>query len=108
MVRWPEPVRETRDAADVVRTGCTARWWVNDPDCLLVRDTDTALNLAETRFLATSIALSGGMVVASDDLPKLPDDRRALAAALFPPAGIAARPLDAGDGPTPHLARGPR
>ena len=81
------------------------RWWVNDPDCLLVRDTDTALNAAETRFLATGIALSGGMVVASDDLPTLPDDRRALAMALFPPPGIAARPLDAGDGPAPHTWR---
>jgi alpha-galactosidase len=47
------------------------RWWANDPDCLIVRETDTALDEAETRFLATGIALSGGMVVASDDLPKL-------------------------------------
>ncbi len=82
-----------------------SRWWVNDPDCLLVRDTDSALSAAETRFLATGIALSGGMVVASDDLPKLPDDRRALAMALFPPPGIAARPIDGGDGPVPHTWR---
>ena len=81
------------------------RWWVNDPDCLLVRDTETALSAAETRFLATGVALSGGMVVASDDLPKLPDDRRALAMALFPPTGIAARPIDPGDGPAPHTWR---
>ncbi|MEX0781955.1 MAG: glycoside hydrolase family 36 protein [Dehalococcoidia bacterium] len=81
------------------------RWWVNDPDCLLVRDTDTALNLAETRFLATGIALSGGMVVASDDLPKLPDKRLAMAMALIPPPGVAARPLDPGDGPVPSTWR---
>ncbi len=81
------------------------RWWVNDPDCLLVRDTDTALNLAETRFLATGIALSGGLVVASDDLPKLPDERLAMAMALMPPPGVAARPLDPGDGPVPSTWR---
>jgi alpha-galactosidase len=77
------------------------RWWVNDPDCLLVRDTDTSLNPAETRFLATGIALSGGMVVASDDLPNLPDERLAMAMALIPPAGVAGRPLDPGEGPVP-------
>jgi alpha-galactosidase len=75
------------------------RWWVNDPDCLIVRETDTELNEAEVRFLATGIALSGGMVVASDDLPKLSESRRALALALFPPAGVAARPVHPGEAP---------
>jgi alpha-galactosidase len=77
------------------------RWWVNDPDCLIVRDTDTVLTEAEVRFLATGIALSGGMVVASDDLPKLPESRREMALALFPPAGIAAEPVDSLEGPVP-------
>ena len=81
------------------------RWWVNDPDCLIVRDTDTELGEAETRFLATAIALSGGMVVASDDLPKLPPARRELALALFPPSGVAARPVEPGDGPAPRAWR---
>jgi alpha-galactosidase len=80
-------------------------WWANDPDCLIVRDTDTELNEAETRFLATGIALSGGMVVASDDLPRLPEDRRDLAYALFPPAGVAARPLFPSQGPVPSAWR---
>ncbi len=81
------------------------RWWVNDPDCLIVRESDTELNEAEVRFLATGIALSGGMVVASDDLPKLGADRRSLALALFPPPGVAARPTDAGEGPVPSAWR---
>jgi alpha-galactosidase len=81
------------------------RWWANDPDCLIVRETDTALDEAETRFLATGIALSGGMVVASDDLPKLSPERREMALALFPPAGVAARPVDPADGPVPRLWR---
>lgn len=81
------------------------RWWANDPDCLIVRDTDTALDEAETRFLATGIALSGGMVVASDDLPKLTPSRREAALALFPPPGVAARPVDPADGPVPRIWR---
>jgi alpha-galactosidase len=75
------------------------RWWVNDPDCLIVRDRDTELTEPEVRFLATAIALSGGMVVASDDLPALSPGRRELALALFPPSVVAARAAGQGDGP---------
>jgi len=81
------------------------RWWANDPDCLIVRDTDTQLNEAETRFLATGIALSGGMVVASDDLPKLPPARQDIALALFPPTGVAARSLTPGEAPVSRAWR---
>lgn len=81
------------------------RWWANDPDCLIVRETDTELNEAETRFLATGIALSGGMVVASDDLPKLSPGRQEMALALFPPPGVAARPVEPSDGPVPRAWR---
>ena len=81
------------------------RWWVNDPDCLMVREANTQLNEAEVRFLATAIAASGGMVVASDDLPWLSPARREMALALFPPAGIAARPVEPGDGPVPMAWR---
>lgn len=81
------------------------RWWANDPDCLIVRETDTGLSEPEVRFLATGIALSGGMVVASDDLPKLGESRRNMALALFPPAGVAAQPYNAADGPAPFAWR---
>lgn len=81
------------------------RWWANDPDCLIVRETDTELNEAEVRFLATGIALSAGMVVASDDLPKLGAARRDMALALFPPVGVAAEPLTESDGPVPSAWR---
>jgi alpha-galactosidase len=81
------------------------RWWANDPDCLIVRETDTDLNEAETHFLATAIALSGGMVVASDDLPKVSESRREMALALFPPPGVAGRPMDPADGPVPRVWR---
>ena len=81
------------------------RWWINDPDCLIVRESSTQLSEVEVRFLASAIVLSGGMVVASDDLPALTPARRQLALALFPPVGRAARPLDLGEGPVPSLWR---
>jgi len=81
------------------------RWWANDPDCLIVRETDTELNEAETRFLATGIALSGRMVVASDDLPKLSEGRRTMALALFPPTGVGAKPVDPSEGPVARAWR---
>ncbi|MGI8926439.1 MAG: glycoside hydrolase family 36 protein [Tepidiformaceae bacterium] len=81
------------------------RWWANDPDCLIVRDTNSALEEAEVRFLATAIVLSGGMVVASDNLPLLSPARRAMALALFPPPGVAARPVDPSEGPVPSAWR---
>lgn len=81
------------------------RWWANDPDCLIVREDATELNEAEVRFLATGVALSGGMVVASDDLTRLGETRRDMALALFPPPGIAAQPYDPSDAPVPFAWR---
>lgn len=81
------------------------RWWLNDPDCLIVRDTDTSLSEAEVRFLATGIAMSGGMVIASDDLAAVLPARRALAETLLPPAAVAAQPVEPGDGPVPSAWR---
>lgn len=69
------------------------RWWVNDPDCLLVRP-DTRLSLAEVQTLATAIGLTGGSLLVSDDLPALPPERLALAQALLPVIGQRAWVLD--------------
>ena len=81
------------------------RWWANDPDCLIVRETDTALTEAEVRFLATGIAMSGGMVVASDNLPKVGEARRNMALALFPSPGVAGEAYEVSDGPVPFAWR---
>lgn len=70
------------------------RFWVNDPDCLVARDTQSELTLEEVRTLATGIAISGGAVLLSDDLAALSPARRALAESVLPPYGVAARPLD--------------
>jgi alpha-galactosidase len=56
----------TRDRAFMHR-----RLWVNDPDCLMLRTTDTALHPAQIEGWATAVGASGGMVVVSDDLAAL-------------------------------------
>jgi alpha-galactosidase len=67
------------------------RWWLNDPDCLLVRDHDTRLTEAEVRSLATVIALSGGMFLVSDDMSRLGPGRTRYIAPLLPVLGVSAR-----------------
>ncbi|MCC7358670.1 MAG: alpha-galactosidase [Anaerolineales bacterium] len=66
------------------------RWWLNDPDCLIVRDTETRLTEAEVRSLATVIGLSGGMFLVSDDMQRLPPERRRYVTALLPVLGQSA------------------
>jgi alpha-galactosidase len=68
-------------------------WWINDPDCLLLRP-ETELTEAEVHLLATVIALTGGSLIVSDDLQKLPEDRLELLSKLMPPIGKRPHVLD--------------
>jgi alpha-galactosidase len=79
------------------------RWWWNDPDCMLARDGETRLSLDERRSLAAAIALSGGMVLLSDDLSTLSPGAIRLAQILFPPLYRAAE-LPAWGGAAPSSA----
>jgi alpha-galactosidase len=88
----PATVNALRNA--VTRFWMHNRLWLNDPDCLLVRDSETDLTPDEVRTLATVIAMSGGMVLDSDDLTRLSPERRSLLARLLPLRGAAAVPLD--------------
>ncbi len=51
------------------------RFWVNDPDCLMVRGRDTKLTLKQVYLMASVMSVSGGMLLLSDDLTKLEEDR---------------------------------
>lgn len=53
-------------------------WWLNDPDCLMVRETDTELTLDEVLTLATAIAVTDGMVVLSDRMDTVTPERLAV------------------------------
>jgi alpha-galactosidase len=77
------------------------RWWVNDPDCLLIRDQDTKLKDVEVQSLATIISLSGGSLFTSDDLPSLSDTRVDWLAKLVPTLPRSARVVDWFDTPYP-------
>ena len=82
---WFDPIRYhlTRDPhalctkfairSVLVRAAMHRRWWLNDPDCLMLRDTDTKLTLDERMALAHAIVITGGMYLVSDDLALLPD-----------------------------------
>jgi alpha-galactosidase len=76
------------------------RWWINDPDCLLVR-AGTHLTLTEVQTVATVIALTGGSFLLSDHLPDLTPDRLRIAQALLPLIGKTPDILDWFDSPTP-------
>ena len=54
------------------------RLWINDPDCLMLRTTDTELDADQVRAWALAVAASGGMALVSDDLALLDDDARNL------------------------------
>jgi alpha-galactosidase len=77
----------------ITRAPFHGKWWINDPDCLLVR-TDSNLTLAEIQALATAISLSGGSIFISDDLTALEPERIELASFLLPPMNQAPRILD--------------
>jgi alpha-galactosidase len=63
------------------------RLWWNDPDVVLLLGD---LSEDEFEFHAASIYASGGMLLAGDDLPKLPAERLEMLRKLSPPTGQAA------------------
>ncbi len=65
--------------------------WLSDPDCLIVRP---PLSLGEAQAWASLVALSGGLTLFSDDLPKLPPERLAILPRTLPAAPVAGRPID--------------
>lgn len=69
----------------LARSGMHRRWWINDPDCLLVRQEDTRLTPAEVQTLATVLSLSGGSLLVSDDMPALSQERGEWLSRLLPP-----------------------
>ncbi len=63
--------------------------WLNDPDCLVVRP---PLTLDEARVWASVVAVSGGLSIFSDNLPKLPAERLPLLQKTIPVAARTTAP----------------
>jgi len=103
----PEPnMPSARNAIQntLTRAFTHRRWWINDPDCLLLRP-DSGLTLAEVQSLGSAIALGGGSLLLSDDLPALPPDRIRMAWQLLPLVDKRPQVLDWFDAPMPSLLR---
>jgi alpha-galactosidase len=81
------------------------RWWWNDPDCMLVREVHTSLTAPERQTLASAIALTGGMLIFSDDLGALSPESRHMAQSLLPPLSERAVILDGDENLPPELVQ---
>lgn len=97
---WDRP--EADDGSPATRNAVRniiARYWQHgrfflaDPDALMVREVDTTLTLDEVRTLATVVAMSGGLLMWSDVLDSVSEDRRAILDKVLPVHPVAARPV---------------
>ena len=60
-------------------------FWINDPDCLMIRRNNTKLTLDEIRLQMTIFGLSGGQILLSDDMTQLSKEEINDAKLLIPP-----------------------
>ncbi|MFW6214552.1 MAG: glycoside hydrolase family 36 protein [Alkalispirochaetaceae bacterium] len=58
----------------IVRSPAHRRLWLNDPDCLMLRDRDILMNETERLTLAQIAAVTGGLFILSDRLDLLTDE----------------------------------
>ena len=84
---WPglyetAPAAVNAIAASVLRAPLHRRLFINDPDCLLLRPTDTQLDAAQRSFLAAVITGAGAFTLVSDDLRRYTDAEWGLLEAL--------------------------
>src|SRR6266567_1794719 len=88
--RWPghrgAPARERRAAG--LRSFYHRSTWLNDPDCLVVRP---PLSSAAAEVWASVVAVTGGITLFGDNLPKLPPDRLTLLRRTLPVAPVKGR-----------------
>jgi alpha-galactosidase len=85
----------------LTRSDIHRRWWINDPDCLLLRP-ETKLTKTEVETIASVIVLTGGSLVISDHVPGLPPDRLNMLKSLLPAIGKRPYVLDWFDSSTPE------
>ncbi|MBL8022100.1 MAG: alpha-galactosidase [Leptospirales bacterium] len=62
----------------ITRSFMHRKFFLNDPDCILVRDNATKLNLDQVKLMASVMSLTGGMILLSDDLETLSNERLAI------------------------------
>ncbi len=88
--RWVQEdpgLPSTRNAIrnTILRAGLNRQWWINDPDCVLLREAKTKLSEMEVESLCSAIGLSGGSLFFSDEMTELAAERLAIGGRLVPP-----------------------
>lgn len=91
--KWNLPSARSMMRNTIVRMSMHNRWWINDPDCLLLRDT-TQYTYDELISIATIKALSGGSLIISDDLENVVSSRLKIAQKILPTMPGHGVPLD--------------
>ncbi len=82
--------------------------WLNDPDCLMLRSSQTRLTPEQVRAWALAVGVSGGMALLSDDLALLGAEERALLVEVLTLGRESDAAARAGDPPScPDLLDGP-
>ncbi|MFX1298256.1 MAG: glycoside hydrolase family 36 protein, partial [Promethearchaeota archaeon] len=78
----------------VLRSFMHNKFWINDPDCLLVRRTRSNLKPYEIEFEVTLFGLCGGILLSSDNLTELTPKDLEYIKFLLPPTKDPAIPID--------------
>jgi alpha-galactosidase len=73
-----EPATRNAWVNTLTRSFMHRKLWLNDPDCLMLRTTDTSLSPEAGRAWALAVGVSGGMALLSDDLALLDHAARRL------------------------------
>ena len=71
-----QPATRSAFAATVARSFMHRQLWMNDPDCIMLRTASTDLAPTAAATWAQCVALSGGLVMVSDDLDLLGSEAR--------------------------------
>lgn len=80
--------------ASVLRAPLHRRLFLNDPDCLVIRPTDTELTAAERSALLATIQGTGAFLVASDDMARYSEAEWRVLDEARHRAGLLDAPLD--------------
>ena len=88
----------------VNRAGMSHRFWINDPDCLLLRES-TKLTTAEVVSTVSIVGMTSGMLLLSDDMSKVSSPRAKLVEQIVPCTNTPAIVMDAHTRTMPRIMR---
>lgn len=101
---WNLPCARNAVRNTLTRLFMHKKWWINDPDCLLLRD-KLAFTDDEIIGIASVKALCGGSIIISDDFDAISSRRMRIAQRILPPTNQAAVAIDLCHRETPELLR---